>query len=175
MAAATTYKSFETQRLVLQPMEEKDAPFLLALLNSPKWLQYIGDRNVHTEAEAAAYIKTRITTQFERLGFGNNLVIRKEDKTTIGVCGLYERPGLPIVDIGFAFLEPYEGKGYGYEAAFRLLQAAKEEFGITKLCAITVKENFASQKLLRKLDMHFVKHISLDDTKEEMMYYEKAL
>jgi [ribosomal protein S5]-alanine N-acetyltransferase len=39
-------KSFETERLILKPTSEEDALFLLELLNAPKWLKYIGDRQV---------------------------------------------------------------------------------------------------------------------------------
>ncbi len=175
MLPTTTYKFFETERLFLKPMDEKDAAFLLQVVNSPKWLQYIGDRNLHTEEEAAAYIKEKITTQLDRLGYGNNVVIQKENNIPVGACGLYDRPGLPVVDIGFAFLEKYEGKGYGFESASRLLQAGKEDFGIEKVCAITVKENLTSQKLLVKLGLQFIKMIKLDKDKEELMYYEKVL
>lgn len=171
----STYKVFETERLILKPFDITDAAFLIKLLNSPKWLQYIGDRNVHTEEEAVAYIKERMISQLERLGFGNNLVIRKEDNMPMGACGLYERPGLPFVDIGFAFLSAYEGKGYGYEAASRLLQAGKEDFGLQKVCAICTKENSASQKLLNKLGLQFLKFIRMEAGKEEMMYYEKEM
>jgi len=175
MKIATPYISFETERLILKPFEISDAPFLLTLLNSPKWLHYIGDRNVHTEAEAADYIKVKMITQLERLGYGNNLVIEKETNIPIGTCGLYERPGLPIVDIGFAFLQEYEGKGYGYEAASRLLKAGKEDFGLQKVCAITTKENVTSQKLIEKLGLKFIKIITIEGDKENLMYFEKEL
>ena len=175
MQAKSPYKSFETERLVLKPFEVSDAAFLLTLLNSPKWLQFIGDRNVHTEEEAVDYIKVRMISQLERLGFGNNLVIRKEDNTPMGACGLYERPGLPMVDIGFAFLPEFEGKGYGYEAASCLMQAGKEVFNLKKVCAIATRENTVSQKLLGKLGLLFVKNILMEGDKEELMYYEKEL
>ena len=175
MQAKSPYKSFETERLVLKPFEVSDAAFLLTLLNSPKWLQFIGDRNVHTEEEAVDYIKVRMISQLDRLGFGNNLVIRKEDNTPMGACGLYERPGLPMVDIGFAFLPEFEGKGYGYEAASCLMQAGKEVFNLKKVCAIATRENTVSQKLLGKLGLLFVKNILMEGDKEELMYYEKEL
>ena len=170
-----TYKSFETERLVLKPFAVTDAAFLLALLNSPKWLKYIGDRNVHTEEEAVDYINVKMITQFDKLGYGNYLVIRKEDNEPMGACGLYERPGLPMIDIGFAYLPGFEGKGYGYEAASCLLQAAKKDFGLQKICAIASKENAASHKLLGKLGLQFVKNIFVEGFKEEIMYYEKEL
>ena len=175
MPEPTTYQSFETERLLLKPFATTDANFLITLLNSPKWIRYIGDRNVHTEEQAIDYINTRMIPQFQKLGYGNNLVIRKEDNALMGACGLYERPGLPMVDIGFAFLPEYEGKGYGYEAATKLLNAGKNEFGLQKVCAITTKDNKASQKLLEKLGLQFVKMVSLEADKEELMYYEKEL
>ena len=175
MQVTVPYQSFETDRLLLKSFAITDAAFLLTLLNSPAWLQYIGDRNVHTEEETADYINVRMIPQLERLGYGNNLVIRKKDNTPMGACGLYERPGLPMVDIGFAFLQEFEGKGYGYEAASRLLQAGKEDFGLQKVCAITTKENIASQKLLSKLGLQFVKNIFMEGDKEELMYYEREL
>jgi [ribosomal protein S5]-alanine N-acetyltransferase len=166
---------FETERLILKPFATSDAAFLVKLLNSPTWLRYIGDRNVHTEQEAVAYIHERMISQLERLGYGNNLVIRKEDNMPMGACGLYERPGLPMVDIGFAFLEEFEGKGYGYEAAACLLKAGKKYFGLEKVCAITTQDNTPSQKLLGKLGLQFIKLIRIESDKDELMYYEKEL
>ena len=175
MQATAAYKSFETERLVLKPFAVTDAAFLLTLLNSPKWLQYIGDRNVHTEEEAVDYINVRMITQLDRLGYGNYLLIRKEDNAPMGACGLYERPELPMIDIGFAYLPEFEGKGYGYEAASYLLQAGKKDFGLQKVCAIAAKENIVSQKLLGKLGLQFVKNIFVEGFKEDLMYYEKEL
>ena len=40
------FKIFETDRLILKPTSEEDAEFIFELLNTPKWLKYIGDRNV---------------------------------------------------------------------------------------------------------------------------------
>lgn len=175
MQITSPYKIFETERLILKPFDITDSAFLIRLLNSPKWLQYIGDRNVHTEEEAVAYIKERMITQLEKLGFGNNLVIRKEDNTPIGACGLYERPGLPLIDIGFAFLPEYEGRGYGFEAASRLLDAGKNDFYLQKVSAICTQDNTASQKLLGKLGLTFIKLIQMDSDRDELMYYEKEL
>ena len=63
------YAHFETERLFLQPTTEEDAGFILELLNSPKWLEYIGDRSVHTEEDAKQYIKNKISPQLEKLGY----------------------------------------------------------------------------------------------------------
>lgn len=169
------YKIFETERLILKPAAETDAAFILSILNMPKWLQYIGDRKVYTEEQAVAYIKERMIPQLEKLGYGNNIVINKADGKAVGVCGIYARPGLDMPDIGFAFLPENEGKGYGYEAASRLMQGAKEDFDVKQLSAITVRENIASQKLLSKLGLQYTKDVVLPGSDEELMYYEIEL
>ncbi len=170
-----TFKSFRTDRLLLKPAELSDAGFVLTLLNSPKWLQFIGQRNVHTVEEARSYIRDRMIPQLQRVGYGNYMVIDKETGVTMGSSGLYQRPGLPVCDIGFAFLEPYEGKGYGFEAASRLLQAAKEDFNLKKVSAICSKNNAASIKLLGKLGLSFQHCVTLPGETEELNYYEIVL
>ncbi|MDO6389210.1 GNAT family N-acetyltransferase [Pontibacter sp. BT731] len=168
----THYRSFETERLLLIPTSEEDAAFMLELLNSPSWLRYIGDRNVRTEEEAATYIRNRVTAQLERLGYANYTVIRKSDREKLGVCGLYDREGLEGIDIGFAFLPQHEKQGYALEAALEVKRAGIEEFGITQLKAITVKDNVASQKLLEKLGLRYSKQVQLPKDPEELLLYE---
>ncbi len=165
------YKTFETERLLLRPTCEEDADFVLTLLNSPKWLKFIGDRNVYSVAAAKSYIKEKMIPQLERLGYSNYTVIRKSDLAKIGTCGLYDRKGLEGVDIGFAFLPAYERQGYGFESANKIKEAGLHIFGIKKLSGITAKKNIASQKLLEKLGFHFREFVTLPDDDEELLLY----
>ena len=88
------YKTFETERLILRPTTVDDAKMILDLLNSPKWIQNIGDRNVNNLDEAKAYIEAKIKPQLRRLGYSNYTLIRKSDNQKVGSCGLYDREGL---------------------------------------------------------------------------------
>ena len=112
--------SYETDRLILKPAEVQDADFFLELYNMPSFIQYIGDRNLRTKEDAENYITSRFIPQIEKLGFGNYVVILKEDHTKIGAVGVFVRDGIEVPDIGFSFLEKYEGKGYAYESANKL-------------------------------------------------------
>lgn len=143
------FTSFETKRLFIYPTTVGDAPFILELMNTPKWLKFIGDRNIKTLKSAQTYITTKMTPQLQRLGYSNYTVITKADREKIGSCGLYDREGLDGIDLGFAFLPEYEGQGYAFEASHRVLQAAFQEFGLAQLSAITAKDNYASQQLLK--------------------------
>ena len=165
------YKHFETERLILQPTTSEDAEFIFELVNTPKWLANIGDRNVRTVEDAEIYIQHRMTAQLEKLGYGNYTLIRKADNIKIGTCGLYDREGLEGIDIGFAMLPAYENSGYGFESAAKLLEVAVNEFHIKHISAITTKENVSSQKLIEKLGLKYIKTVKIPNDEEELLLY----
>ena len=72
-------KNYDTERLILKPASLDDADFFLELYNMPKFIQFIGDRNMRTKEDAENYIQNRFLPQLERLGFGNYVVILKEN------------------------------------------------------------------------------------------------
>ena len=164
--------SYETDRLILKPAEVQDADFFLELYNMPSFIQYIGDRNLRTKEDAENYITNRFIPQIEKLGFGNYVVILKEDNTKIGAVGIFEREDLDVLDIGFSFLEKYEGKGYAYESANKLKEVAATDFGVHKISAITTKDNISSQKLIERLGLKFQKMVTIPEDVVELMYYE---
>lgn len=166
-----TYKYFETERLWIRPTTIHDSEFILELMNTPKWIEFIGDRNLHTVKDAEQYIKNKMLPQLERLGFSNYTLIRKLDEVKVGCCGLYDREGVEGVDIGFAFLPAFENQGYGFESANRLIQAAKNDFALKAVSAITAKNNFASQKLIEKLNLKLVGTTILPNEMEEILLY----
>lgn len=165
------FRSFETERLILRPTLPEDGEFIYRLLNTPKWLKNIGDRNVYSIEDGRKYVQNKMTPQLERLGFSNYTVIKKVDGQKIGTCGLYDREGLDGVDIGFAFLPEFEKKGFAFEASLCLKNAAFEEFGLDRINAITLKTNLDSQKLLERLGLKFKELITLPGENEELMLY----
>ena len=166
-----TYLPFETKRLILKPMSKEDAPFLLELFNTPKWIQYIGDRNVHSIKDAENYIDLKMTPQLIKLGYSNYTVVRKIDSAKIGTCGLYDRKGIKGVDIGFAFLPQYEKLGYAFESSFKLKDIAFNKFNLQQISGITTKENIASQRLLEKLGLKYTEIIKIPEDDEDLLLY----
>jgi len=164
-------KIFKTERLLLKPTSEEDATFIFELLNTEKWLKYIGDRNIKTVESAKEYIKIKMLPQLKRLGYSNYTVIRKSDNIKIGTCGLYDREELEGIDIGFAFLPEYEKNGYAFESANKLIDLAFHEFGIDEIKAITIKDNISSQKLLVKLGLTLDGTTKLPKEDKELLLY----
>ena len=152
-------KILETERLSLREFHLNDAKFTLQLLNTPTWLTFIGDKNVHTIKEAENYLTSGPMTSYKEHGFGLWLVSLKERNKPIGMCGLIKRDYLAEVDIGFALMPDYAGLGYGYEIASATLTYSRNILLIDKVVAITDANNASSIKLLNKLGLQFEESI----------------
>lgn len=163
-----------TNRLhITQLSEVLHASFILQLVNTPGWLQYIGDRGIHTLQDAAEYIAKGPVASYVTYGYGLWLIKRAEDDALVGMCGLIKRDYLPHPDLGYALLPAYEGKGYAVEATKAVLQYAKDNLSIPVVAAITTDDNVRSLRLLFKLGFDFIGMISPPDQEEELMLLEK--
>lgn len=163
-----------TERLTYRQLTLDDAPFLLELLTSPGWLKYIGDRGVHSIADAKQYIKEKILPAYAVPGCGPILAIRKSDGVILGNVGTYDRPGLEGVDFGFAFLPQFHGQGYAYEASKAGINWAAQH-GHHELLAITLPSNAPSLKLLKKLGFQREPElIRLPHDEEELVLLRRA-
>ena len=136
----------ETERLILRKFNLNDAEFILELLNTPLWLKFIGDKGVKTIQDAENYLKNGSIKSYEENGFGFYLVEEKSYKLLIGMCGFIKREELETLDLGFAFLPEYIGKGYGYEAANASIKFGKEVLGFEKIASIVNPENKACKR-----------------------------
>ena len=163
---------FETERLLIRPTIVEDASFFLKLMNTPQWIQNIGDRNLYSINDATHYILAKMIPQYQKFGYSNNTVILKSDNTIIGSCGLYKRDGMDCVDLGFAFLPEFQKKGYAYESSKKLVEMAFTYHNLDKLKAITIKENTNSQNLLTKLGFKHIGFFKVPDEVEDLLVFE---
>jgi RimJ/RimL family protein N-acetyltransferase len=167
-----TVKTLVTPRLEIAPLTIADAPFILELVNDPAWIRFIGDKNVHSLADAETYLRNGPLAMYHRHGFGLFRVDRRSDGAAVGMCGLIRREGLDDVDIGFAFLEAARGHGYASEAARAVLDYGLDEIGLGRIVAITTIDNDASSRVLEKLGMRFVGTMRLAADSTELKLYE---
>lgn len=165
---------FETERLIVRWLDVSDKDFIFRLLNEPGWLQYIGDKGIRSLEDAENYIMSGPRSMYERMGFGLFVTELKETRIPIGLCGLIKRDGLEDVDLGFAFLEAYQSKGYAYEAAKGTMEYARK-LGLNRIVAVTTKDNASSSKLLEKLGMLLEGYVTLPNDTEELKLYGIAL
>jgi len=154
-----------TERLTLNILTADDYEFIMAIVNTKGWIEFIGDRNVHSKDDALAYI--------QKINNTKNLtywVVRITDTNLpVGIISFIKRKYLDHFDIGFAFLPEFSGKGYAYEAAKEVLSIAGRHPEYSSVLATTIPHNTKSIKLLTKLGLHFDKEIEVD--KEKLHVY----
>jgi RimJ/RimL family protein N-acetyltransferase len=161
----------ETERLTLRAFTVRDAEFVLALLNEPGFLRYIGDRGVRTLDQAHAYIEARLVASYREHGFGPYRVELKDGGVAIGMCGLFRKPWLDAADLGYAFLARYGSRGYAIEAAEAVMGYACARLGFERVVAVTTPDNEASMRLLAKLGFAFERLIRTPDTEEDLRLF----
>lgn len=164
-----------TDRLSIRYIKVEDFNFIFRLLNDPSWIKYIGDKGIKTEDDARNYIQTGPLQMYKNFGFGLYLVTLKETAVPIGLCGLIKRPSLENIDLGYAFLPEYTGKGYAFEATKAVLQYGKEQLTIDKIVAITTIDNLSSEKVLLKLGFTFDSLIKEKNEAEQLKLFTKVL
>ena len=161
----------QTDRLVLRLITDADAHFLYRLMNTPKWYKYIGDRKVRNEADAIQYIQDRMHPDLRVKGFINHVMIEKTSNLPVGTCSLHDRAGVEGMDVGYALLPEFEGKGYAFEGAKAMTELAFNTYQQTKISAITNEDNHGSRQLLEKIGFSMQGYVQLSDSSEQIRLY----
>lgn len=143
----------ESSRLRLRELHAGDAGAMLALLNDPDFIAYIGDRGVRDEAQARAYLEAGPLAGYRAHGYSLWAVEALPGGEFAGVCGLICRDTLPDPDIGYAFLPAWRGRGLAREAGRLVLGHAFNVIGVPRVLAIVTEANASSRRLLESLGL----------------------
>lgn len=146
---------FSSERLLMKLIAKEDNAFIIELVNTKGWLEFIGDRQVHSHEDAVRYIEKIQSTP----DFYYWVVRLKESNLPIGILSFLKRGYLSHFDMGFAFLPAFNGLGYAHEAASALLSLAEKDTHHPVVLAVTLPHNVRSIQLLTKLGFCFKKEI----------------
>ena len=165
----------ETERLILRELQPDDAPFMLELLNEPSYILNIADRGVRDLDGARRYLEDRWRASYRQHGFGLWVVVERSSGMATGLCGLVRRDGLEDVDIGYAFLPAFWGRGYAIESALGVKAHARDVVGLSRLVAIVVPSNLPSVRVLERLGMSVERTLRLPGECTDLALYAMAL
>ncbi len=164
------YFSSTSKRLSIDPISLNDYEFIQQLVNSPGWIKFIGDRDIHSEYASKAYIQ-KILDNDE----AHYWVVRlKHNSLPIGIITFMLRSYLSHYDYGFAFLPEYGKQGYAFEAAAEVLKELKKNPEYKQILAITLPDNVSSIKLIERLGFVFEKDIVIDNEELRMFIREQV-
>lgn len=164
----------ETPRLRAERFTLDDAGFILRLLNEPSFILNIADKGVRSLDDARDYLSGGPLAHYERHGFGLWRLCERASGVPVGMCGLIKRDTLDDVDLGYALLPEFSGKGYAREAACAVVRYAKNMVGLDRLVAVVSLGNERSIRLLEKLGFTFERMVRLPPDEEEIGLYALA-
>ena len=158
----------ETERLWLRPFTFADLDALASINADPEVMRYTGNGEPVSRAETELRLHRYIAHQREH-GFGLWAAIHKQDHVLIGFCGLQFVHGHDEIEIGFRLAQQYWNRGLAIEAAAVTLRHAFEVLRLDRVIGLTKHENVASQRVLEKIGMRYLKDARYYDAL--LMYY----
>lgn len=152
---------FETERLILRPLEMSDASDLFELNKNPNVHKYLWQKPEQDIDESIKVIEY-VQRQYKENNIGRFATILKETGEFIGWTGIkfvndhVENGNTNFYDYGYRLDEKFWNKGYATEATQFWLDYGFKEMKIEVMNAYTHSENGASNHILQKTGMHFM-------------------
>jgi RimJ/RimL family protein N-acetyltransferase len=148
----TVPESFQTARLEGEKIAPEHFPDLQALHRDPRTMRELG--GVRSDAETSCYL-SRNLDHWATHGFGVWMLRLKGGDRSIGrvVLRWLCTETIDDVEIGFAFLPAFWGRGFASEAAGFCLDVARTDLELRTLIGIATPANLASQRVLSKLGL----------------------
>lgn len=152
----------ETERIVLRAIEAEDEDHLFELDSDPEVMRFLTGGTPHSRDQ----IKTALgrilaLNQKHRGRFGFWAAIEKKSGLFLG--WFHFRPDIKDpentkrIELGYRLKRSAWGLGYATEVSKALIENGFRELGVVEVFAVTMKTNLASQQVMKKCGMEFVR------------------
>lgn len=144
----------ETERLILRDFVKDDWQRVLEYQSNPLYLRYYEWTNRTPEA-VQEFVGWFLNHQVQEPRIKYQLaVVLKSNNLLIGNCGIrIDEPNAFEADIGYELDPKYWNHGYATEAASAIVDFGFNNFGVHRIWAACVADNFSSAHVLEKLGM----------------------
>ena len=155
--------TFETNRLILRPLEISDAQAMFDMNKNPevhKYLWQTTEKNIEESIKVIEYVQK----QYEQNKIGRFATILKETNEFIGWTGIKfvneqtENGNTNFYDYGYRLDQKFWNKGYATEASIAWLDYGFNQMKIKKMNAYTHFENGAFNHILEKVGFNFIEN-----------------
>lgn len=138
----------ETERLILRPWREEDAPAMYKYASDPRIGPSAG-WPVHESEQDSLEVIRRLQSQREVYA-----VVPKDVGEPVGSAGLSMnrryRMGRRSAELGFWTGAPYWGRGYAAEAAMALIERGFTELALREIWCASYQGNLRSERVQEK-------------------------
>lgn len=161
---------FDTQRLSVKIITEKDRSLFVELLSDPRIIPSAPHRKVDMDDVLAKFKQSLNTSSIPVKGQNNILgVFIKGHADMIGLAAILTNDEQDW-ELGYRFRVKYWGKGYGSELAVGIVRYTFEELGLTKITADVDIVNVASAKILDKIMLPIKEFYNDEDKSVDRRY-----
>ena len=149
---------FETERLIIKPIDIKDKPDLFSMCEDLNVWTYLGGFNTanfnRKNIENLENLESRLPD------FNRWIIRNKTNNIFLGYLVLGTHHDGDDIELSYLLLSKYWGNGYALEAAREIIRYAFNERKLNRLVAETQSANLVSCKLLEKLGFRKVKELT---------------
>ncbi len=147
-------ETFETNRLIARRVRAEDLADLNRLYRDSRVMATLG--GVRPADETRARLRDHIA-HWQRYGFGIWIFRDKANEQYVGRAGLQHAVanGRDEIELLYALMAQYWGRGYASEMARALLTIAFDDLGLKEVVAFTLPTNKASWRVMEKAGFRY--------------------
>ena len=162
--------SLETKRLIIRPCKPDDLPQMQRFFSNEEATRYLlMSPEEKTPEEIESLLKAIISSYDAPEPIFALAIAQKDDGSYVGSCGLSGTPQ-GEVEIYYALLPEYWGRGYAVEAMKKLFEYAFSELGLDRLVAGMHPDNLMSRRVADSLKMDYEGSVTKDANHEGLRY-----
>jgi ribosomal-protein-alanine N-acetyltransferase len=149
----------ETEHLIGQRVQQDDLGLLYRMYTNEEVMYTLGGTRVFREAQE---IHTRMMEHWEKFNFGIYIFRDKATGEFAGRGGLKKVnvEGKDEVELIYALMPPFWGKGLASEIARKSIEIASEHLKLNDIVSFTWTENKTSQRTMEKVGFKFEKNFT---------------
>lgn len=163
----------ETKNLIVREMTVGDVEEICGLYQDKENVRFLPEVSdvCEEQVKAAAYIDN----MYALYGYGMWVIVHKDSGRIIGRAGIEHREidGEIYRELGYFLEKEYQGQGYAYEVASKILKWAESNY-IEEMVVYVNEKNAPSEKLARKLGFS-LKQTKADGAENYMLFYKKLV
>lgn len=141
-----------TPRVALRRFTADDRPVFTRLYTDADVMRHIGDGVPFTPKQVAERWE-RLRAHYRRHGYGMWAAVDRQTNKVIGRAGLQHTSEVDEVEVGYALLPEYWGKGLATEIAGALVAYGFQKLNFPQIVAMVRPQNTTSIRVLEKIGM----------------------
>jgi [ribosomal protein S5]-alanine N-acetyltransferase len=149
--------SFRTDRLIAERLRPEHLPEYVRLFQDTQVMATLSPDGKPLAAEEAARWLQLSLEQWDRHDYGYWVIRTAAENQFVGRAGLksVQFGGENEVELAYALLPEFWGRGLATEIAETILKLAFESLGLTEVICYTLTTNVASQRVMKKVGFRF--------------------